>query len=242
MPNPKLNPLPDAMPLRDALRGLRHAVRRGGETLLEVMPVNSLPRPAAQLAGAVLHEVGAFAKGVNDVASGLARLALGGSATSQGSLQDLTLHQGAGLQGAEDGFAQGIYAALRAVLRHLNAPSAYISETAARSAYLALTPEQRLGSDASMAAALSLALAEAKVLRGVSAADAARVTGQSLDHIAIFAVMLWLQSNRSEAEDEKALEAAIDLAVALAVEADAAFGNKDTMALAALYAEFASHV
>lgn len=237
MPNPTLNPLPDAMPLRDALRGLRHAVRRGGETLLDVMPVDSLPRPAAQLAGAVLHEVGAFAKGVNDVASGLARLALGGSAKSQGSLQDLTLHQG-----AEDGFAQGLYAALRAVLRHLNAPSAYISETAARSAYLTLTPEQRLGSDASMAAALSLALAEAKILRGLSAADAALVTGQSLDHIAIFAVMLWLQSNRSEAEDEKALEAATDLAVALAAEADAAFRDKDTMGLATLYAEFASHV
>ena len=237
MPNPKLKPLPDAMPLRDALRGLRHAVRRGGETLLDVMPVGSLPRPAVQLAGAVLHEVGAFAKGVNDVASGLAHLALGGSAKSQGSLQHLTLHQG-----AEDGFAIGIYAALRAVLRHLNAPSAYISETAARSAYLALTPQQRLGSDASMAAALSLALTEAKVLRGLSAADAARVAGQSLDHIAIFAVMLWLQSNRSEAEDEKALEAATDLAVALGLEADAAFTAKDNTALATLYAEFASHV
>ena len=237
MPNPKLNPLPDAMPLRDALRGLRHAVRLGGETLLDVMPVGSLPRPAVQLVGAVLHEVGAFAKGVNDVASGLAHLALGGSAKSQGSLQDLTLRLG-----AEDGFAIGIYAALRAVLRHLNAPSAYISETAARSAYLALTPQQSLGSDASMAAALSLALAKAKVLRGLSAADAARVAGQSLDHIAIFAVMLWLQSNRSEAEDEKALEAATDLAVALAVEADAAFTAEDTTALATLYAEFASNV
>ena len=237
MPNPKLTPLPDAMPLRDALRGLRHAVRRGGETLLDVMPVGSLPRPAAQLAGAVLNEVGAFAKGMNDVASVLARLALGGGAKPQGSLQDLT-----SLQGAEDSFAQGIYAALRAVLRHLNAPSAFISETAARAAYLALTPEQRHGSDASMAAALSLALAEAKVLRGVSAADAALVTGQSLDHIAIFAVMLWLQSNRSEAEDDKALEAATDLAVALAVEADVAFRAKDTIALATLYAEFASHV
>ena len=237
MPNPKLNPLPDAMPLRDALRGLRHAVRRGGETLLDVMPVGSLPRPAADLAGAVLHEVGAFAKGVNDVASGLARLALGGSATSQGSLQDLTLHQG-----AEDGFAQGVYAALRAVLRHLTVQSAYISETAARTAYLALTPEQRTGSDAKVAATLSLALAEAKVLRGVSAADAARVPGQALDHIAIFAVMLWLQSNRGEAEDASALKAATDLAVALAAEADAAFRDNDAARLAALYAEFASHV
>ena len=237
MPKPKSSPLSDAMPLRDALRGLRHAVRRGGETLLDAMPVDSLPRPAAALAGAVLREVGEFAKGVNDAASGLARLALGANAKPRGSLHDLTARQG-----AEDGFAQGVYAALRATLRHLNAPSAYVSETAARSAYLALTPEQRLGSDASVAATLSLALAKAKVLRGASAADAARVPGHSLDHIAIFAVMLWLQSNRSEAEDEKALQAATDLAVALAAEADAAFRAKDYPRLARLYAEFAPHV
>lgn len=237
MPKPNSHPLADAMPLRDALRGLRHAVRRGGETLLDSMPVDSLPRPAAQLAEAVLREVGEFAKGVNDVASGLARLTLGASAKPKGPLHDLTLRRG-----AEDGFAQGIYAALRAVMLHLNAPSTYISETAARSAYLALTPELRLGSDASIAAALSLALAEARVLRGVSAADAARVPGHSLDHIAIFAVMLWLQSSRSEVEDEKALEAATDLAVALAAEADAAFCERDHPRLASLYAEFAPHV
>ena len=252
MPDPKSKPLPDTMPLRDALRGLRHAVRRGGETLLDVMPVGSLPRPAAELAGAVLHEVGAFAKGVNSVASGLARVALGAGAGAQGSLQNLTLrqrvghqsggHQIAGHQTAEDGFAQGVYAALRAVLRHLTVQSAYISETAARTAYLALTPEQRTGSDAKVAATLSLALDEAKVLRGVSAADAARVPGQALDQIAIFAVMLWLQSNRGEAEDASALKAATDLAVALAAEADAAFRDNDAARLAALYAEFASHV
>ena len=235
MTNP--NPLADAMPLRDALRGLRHAVRRGGESLLDAMPVDSLPSPAAGLAGAMLRDVGEFARGVNDVASGLARLALGGGARPQGSLHDLTARHG-----AEDSFAQGIYAALRMVLRHLDAPSAYFSESAARSAYLALTPEQRSGADASVAAALSLALAGTRVLRGASAAAAARVPGHSLDHIAIFAVMLWLQSSRSEAEDEKALEAATDLAVALAAEADAAFREKDSTRLAMLYAEFASHV
>ncbi len=234
---PKAPPLPDAMPLRDALRGLRHAVRRGGETLLEAMPVDSLPGPAADLAGAVLREVGEIAKGVNSVASGLARLALGAAPTPNGSLHDITA-----LHGAEDAFAQGLYAALRGVLRHLNAPSAYISETAARSACRALTPEQRLGRDASIAAALSLALAEAKVLRGASAADAAHVPGHSLEHVAIFAVMLWLQSNRSAAGNEDALDAATDLAVALAAEADAAFRDKDATRLATLYAEFASHV
>lgn len=234
---PNASPLRDAMPLRDALRGLRHAVRRGGATLLEAMPLDQLPRPAADLAGAVLREVGEIAKGVNEVASGLARLALGATPTPKGSLHDITA-----LNGAEDAFAQGIYAALRSVLRHLDAPSAYISETAARSAYLALMPEQRLGSDAGVAASLSLALAEAKVLRGASAADAAHVPGHSLEHVAIFAVMLWLQSSRSEAENKDALDAATDLAVALAAEADAAFRDKDAARLATLYTEFASHV
>ena len=54
--------------------------------------------------------------------------------------------------------------------------------------------------------------------------------------------MLWLQSNRNEAEDEAALFSATDLAVALSSEADAAFRAHDRKRLEALYAEFASHV
>ena len=232
MPKPLPNPLPDAMPLRDALRGLRHAVRRGGETLLDVMPVDQLPRPAAELAGRVLREVGDFAKGVNEVASGIARFALGANESPHGlPAQPLKLRDG-----AEDAFAQGVYAALRLVLRRLNAPSVYISETAARLAYLGLTDDQRRGSDAAVAAALSLALAQTKVMRGASAQDAA------LEHTAIFAVMLWMQSNRSEADDEAALGSATGLAVAVATETDAAFVAQDSSRLAALYAEFAAHV
>ena len=234
---PFLSPLPDAMPLRDALRGLRHAVRRGGETFLETMPVDALPRPAAELAGAVLREVGEIARGVDEVASGFARFALGAADKSPPTSYTLTARTG-----GEAAFARGIYTALRMVLRRLNAPTVYVSETAARSAYLALLPDHPPGSDAGFAAALSLALAEARVLRGASAEDAARVPGHSLDHTAIFAVMLWLQSKRSEDEDETALLSATDLAVALAPEADAAFRTQDRARLTALYAEFASHV
>ena len=237
MRNPLPNPLPDAMPLRDALRGLRHAVRRGGETLLDVMPLDQLPPPASQLAGVVMREVGELAKGVGEVASGLARLALGGSEVPQGGILHLTAREG-----AEDAFAQGIYAALRLVLRRLDAPSVYVSETAARLAYVALLPDQRHGADADFAAALSLSLADAKVMRGASAQDAAHVPGKAIENVAIFAVMLWLQSNRSEVEDEAALASATDLALAVAAEADAAFCTHDIAKLAALFAEFAAHV
>jgi hypothetical protein len=54
--------------------------------------------------------------------------------------------------------------------------------------------------------------------------------------------MLWLQSQRPEAEDEAALDAATDLAVALAADITTACTARDPAALAALYAEFASHV
>jgi hypothetical protein len=229
--------LPDAMPLRDALRGLRHVVRRGGEAFLDSMPVSSLPRPAADLAGAMLREMGEIAKGVNEVASDLARIALRAGDKPQDSLQKLTAKQG-----DEEEFAKGIYAALRAVLRRLNALSPYVSETAARSAYLALLPEQRFGSDAGIAAALSLVLAEAKVIRGTSTEDAARVPGNSLEQTAIFAVMLWLQSSRSETENEAALSSATDLAIALASETATAFRELDGKRLETLYVEFASHV
>ena len=109
-------------------------------------------------------------------------------------------------------------------------------------AYVALRPDQRHGADADIAAALSLSLAEAKVMRGASAQDAAHVPGKAIEHVALFAVLLWVQSTRSEAEDEAALASATDLALALAAEADAAFCNRDSAKLAALYAEFSGHV
>ena len=237
MKNPLPNPLPDAMPLRDALRGLRHAVRRGGETLLDVMPLNQLPPPATHLAGAVIREMGVLAKGVGEVASDFARIALGGGDAPQSAPLKLTARLG-----AEDEFAQGIYAALRLVLQRLDAPSVYVSETAARMAYLSLLPDQRQGQDADIAAVLSLSLVEAKVLRGASAQDAAHVPGRAIENVAIFAVMLWLQSNRCEAEDEAALASATDLALVVAAEADAAIVSRDSPKLSALYAEFAAHV
>jgi hypothetical protein len=60
--------------------------------------------------------------------------------------------------------------------------------------------------------------------------------------VALFAVMLWLQSQRPEAEDEAALDAATDLSVALASDVSTACTHGNHQNLAALYIEFASHV
>jgi hypothetical protein len=227
------NPLPirpDPMPLREALRGLRHVLRRGGETLLDTVPVSALPKPAQALAGAVLREMEVIAKGADGVASGLAKRVLGGAATAP-SLDDLSARPD-----ADAIFAGAAYAALRAVLTHLGAPGVLVSETAARLAYA----EAGKGADA--AGDLTLRLLDAKVIRGATAIEAARVPGAALEPVALFAMMLWLQADRPDAEGEAALSAATDLAVALAADVGRACAEADAARLSALYAEFAPHV
>jgi len=222
------------MPLREALRGLRHVLRRGGETLRDTMPVEALPKPAADLAGGVLREVTSLARGMDEVASGLAKTVLGQAGS-------LPVHDSAGGPAggpeADARFAAAAYAALRAVLRHLGAPGAFVSEAGARRAH----GEHRAAGSAS-AADLTLRLIAARVIRDATAAEAARVPGAALEPVAVFALMLWLQADRPEDEGEAALDAAADLAVALAGDVAAAAAAQDAARLGALYAEFSAHV
>lgn len=218
------------MPLREALRGLRHVLRRGGETLRDTMPMEALPKPAADLAGAVMREVASLARGMDDVASGLAKTVLGRGGPP--AIRDLADGPEANAR-----FAAAAYAALRAVLRHLGAPGVFVSESGARRAHAA-----HLAAGSASAADLTLRLIEARVIRDATAAEAARVPGAALEPVAIFALMLWLQADRPEEEGEAALDAAADLAVALAGDVAAAAAAKDAARLSALYAEFAAHV
>ena len=88
----------------------------------------------------------------------------------------------------------------------------------------------------------TLALIAGAAALAATAEEAARVPGAALGPVALFAVMLWLQSERSEDENEAALLAATDLAVALAADVAKACADRDAAKLEALYAEFASRV
>ena len=228
---------PDPMELREALRGLRHMLRRGGETLRETVSMDALPGPAADLAGSVLREVEALAKGVDHMASGLAKTVLGGADYPSSSLHDL-----AARHDAEARFAAAVYAALRDVLHRLGAPGTFVSEAGARKAYARIASSEPPTTTARLAASLTIDLIDERVLRGATAEEAARVPGAALGPVALFAVMLWLQSERSEDENEAALLAATDLAVALAADVAKACADRDAAKLEALYAEFASRV
>lgn len=228
---------PDPMPLREALRGLRFMLRRGGETLVDTLAVESLPKPAAAIAGAVLREVEGLARNVDGVASGLAKSVLGGRGD-----QSATLHDLSGAQGADAHLAAAVYVALTTVLARLGAPGVFVSEAAARSVFARHLAQGLPANPAMTAAGLTLDLLDARVMRGTTAQEAARVKGSALEPVAVFAVLLWLQTTRSEDENADALHAAADLAVALADDVARACAARDAAQIEAIYAKFAAHV
>ena len=240
-PEPALtNPLsirPDPMPLREALRGLRFMLRRGGETIVETMAVETLPKPVSTLAGAVLHKVGGLARNVDEAACGFAKSVLGGHDAQNLTLQDLSM---AGRTEAD--LAAAVYVALSTVLGRLGAPGVFVSEAAARKVFAQTLAQGGIGATAVTAAKLTLDLLDARVIRGTTAQQAAQVQGSALEPVAIFTVILWLQSTRSDDENAEALDAATDLAVVLAQDVAKACAVRDAAKLEALYEKFASHV
>lgn len=203
---------PDPMPLREALRGLRHLLRRGGETLAETLGDN-LPASAVEGGKGLAHLA-------NDIASDVARKVLGGDAAPSDTLAQLT----------EAEFGAALYTALRSVLKRLGADGVFVSEAAAREVF---TRDP---------AALALGLVQAHVIRGATAEEAARVPGAALEPVAIFAVLLWLQAARTDAENEAVLDAATDLAIAKAPEIAAIMAARDHTGIGKLFARLVPHV
>ena len=227
---------PDPMPLREALRGLRHVLRKGGQTLADTVSTDSMPKSAATLANTMLREAEDILRRIDTVTSGLAKTVLGGETPKTLHLAKLSQSRDADVQ-----FSQAVYVALRSVLDQVGAPNVFISEAAARSVYqrAALRADDK---PAKLAANLTLDLLSARVLRGITAQDAARVPGAALESIAVFAVLLWPQSDRSDVENDAALAAATDISIAVAGEVAKACGEKNADHIAALYEKLAAHV
>ena len=226
---------PDPMPLREALRGLRHVLRKGGEAVRDSVAPEVLPGPAGDVAGGVLREVEHLARGVDEATSGLLKRILGGAVQGGVSLRDLGADEAAAAV-----FGAAVYAALRDALAQLGADDAFVSEATLRAVW-AEDPPQGVSPQAA-AAAVTLRMVAARPVRGIAAAPELRAAPDVLVPVAVFAVMLWLLSDRPEGEDAAALAAAVDLALALAGDVTRAVAAGDATRLAALYAEFAAHV
>lgn len=217
---------PDLAGLRDALRGLRFALRRGGERISEA-PIPALPAPAGQFAEVALRHGGELVKEMDRFASAVAKsLLTSGRETDARMSQIVTGRNGAEL------FANASYTALKRALDRLGADDALISESAARNAFLHAAPMIGVQSEAEVAAELTVQLLDLDAIRGAS----------EVAPLAIFAMLLWLQSDRPETEDRASFEAAVDLACAIRQDVLPACKALDRSRLSALYSEFIDHV
>lgn len=227
----------DTMPLREALRGLRFLLRRGRDTVAETLSLDALPKPASSLAAVVLREADDLAKSVDTVASKAFKTVLGGQDSPSASLDQIILHDG-----AEKEFAGAIYLALSSVLNRLGAESAFVSEMSARACFEEWRQDGLAGEPSDWLADLTLRLRDARVIRGVQSDKQGAVSVPDMEALAIFAVLLWLQSSRSEAENEAALDSAADITRARSAEITAAVQSNSRDAVAALFRKYVSHV
>ncbi len=225
------------MPLREALRGLRFLFRRGGETVAETLPLETLPDPASGLARVVLREIEGLARSAETVASGAAKTVFGQTRRSSAALEDIIRHDAADLE-----FGQSVYLALEAVLRRLGAGTAFVSEMTARTVFGSWLKDLPTGEARHRAADLTLRLLDARVIRGAQMDRAGPAALQDPGTVAVFAVLLWLQSSRSDDENEAALDAATDIAVAKAPEIIRTIRERNLDGIAALYAKYVQHV
>ena len=236
MTQPLLSPT-DTMPLREALRGLRFLLRRGRDTVADTMLLDALPKPASSLATVVLREADELARSVDAIASKAFKIVLGGQGSPSASLDQIILHDGAEIE-----FARAIYLALSSVLGRLGAENAFVSEMAARACFEDWRQEGLTGEPSEWLADLTLRLRDARVIRGAQADRQGAAPVQDREALAIFAVLLWLQSSRSDAENDMALDSAADITRAKAAEIAAAIQANSKDAIAALFRKYVSHV
>jgi hypothetical protein len=227
----------DPVPLREMLRGIRFMVKRGGEALRSRATADRLPKPAADIANAVLDEMMGLGHRVNAQVSVLAKSMIGTEPDSDIMLEDLSA-----TEAPANLFAATLYPAMKLATARMSLTGAFVSEAAARKAFAETVTSQKHVSGAHMAATLTFALIDAPVLQGHITSANPLLNGEEAKAVAIFAVLLWLQSPREEADQEMALMSAVDLSGIFAKQIVTACGTRDAAALALLYAKYADNV
>jgi len=224
----------DLLPLREALRMMRHGFRQSGRAVKRASRGVGGYMPLPRLAESVLSEVEVAVKDVDRVTSRLGRRFLHGATADRKPDKDSF----ASLD--ENELGSIAYAALAAVLKHMSLTDVYVSEAAARRVFAEVSgkSDPAKGVDASM---LFFGLLDGRVIgnAGEEASDAGRRMSAA---IAIFALLLWLHSDCADPYQVDALLAASDLAVALKSDLAQAVSARDGQKLARLLDEFSPHV
>jgi hypothetical protein len=221
--------------LKDALRTIRFASRRGRRFSRDVAP-SVVPQPIDGFIASAMTFVDVVATRVEREATRLIRSGIGSTL----ELPDLRIDTSPPERAVKaDQFAEAAYRGLTTALELLHADGALVSESAARAAYEAVTEQPVEGSER-WAALLLCEMLHRRVIWGVSLTPAARGQERMLARLALFSLMIWLLSSRGAGEAQVALEASIALALGLRDEL-AAIGD-DPERIEGLLMEFRHHV
>lgn len=185
---PPLPPLPDLIPLREALRSVRHALRTTRTAMEGALPLQALPGEPARLARGALDASDNVARGLDRMASRVLRHVIGGAAPASASLQGFA---GRGPAAAAD-FAAFCYVGLALILEQLRVGQAFISESAAREAWLRAVARCNDRELPRLAAALQVELRAGKVLRDLDPDAAGTLDSDELLPLPVFALLAWL--------------------------------------------------
>lgn len=227
------------LPLKDALRLLRHTMRVGRARLGE--PPTPVPPPVDMVARRVLDEVDHVAGQINALAAGLShRLLDAGPVERSPTLEEIVARADPALS-----FAAAAYRGTTRALRLLGACDGLVSETRAAEAFHAALQETGPGDRYALAAAIADGFGRRHVVVNVLALPETAPEGLSdveIGRLAIFAVMLWLLADRlPEDEDpDGLLAAACAMARALSGELSRAGWTRE--AVGALLRAYAEHI
>ena len=227
-----------ALPLKDALRGLRYVLRRGRDVF--DVPAALAPPPVSATARTVLGQVDQLAHRADQAAGGLLHRLMDVPGTGR-HLPVPAYTQPADQLDSPEAFAQAVYRGLSHLLDCLGARDSVISEVEAAAAYgtVAAGPDQ-----AGRAAALMVALHDRRVIREVAVpvGIASGAAPAALATQALFGFCLWLLIEPPEPPltDEMLLEDCAEVALALASKLPP--GRPDPAAMAVLFSRLAARI
>lgn len=227
----------DPVPIREALRGVRFALKRGGESLRASVPGQQDPSTAAKFARSVVDEMMDLGHFVNARASAIANSVIGSHPDLKAMLDDVVLSED-----ADAVFPATIYAAMKIALDRLQIKGVFVSEVAAQKAFKAEKAEGLGDSVPKFAARLAFRLHEFKLLKGQPIALNSRFNQDAILPVCIVGGLLWFQSNRHDDDQMDALHSAIDLALIKADDIGIVFKSGDQEALAVLFSKYAANV
>jgi hypothetical protein len=222
----------DLLPVRETFRALRYRFRQNGRIIRRLTKKFRSKVPFPNAAGKMYEQFEGVVKDVDKFASNVGRKLL------KGSTEEI-LATAVSLQTSDnDTLAKIAYSALCSIIRHLGSSDAYVSEAAAHKAFEKVNARAELRQSETAAVSL-LTLLDEKVIVRSAGIDALK---PSTEAIAVFALLLWMQSDCDDPLSGEALFAACDLSFALRDEISIRVERRDKTAIAGLFEEFSPHV